>query len=236
MRKLCALGLAAALTAVPVLAQKKELERLENCGRVMKEILSVPDNIPQELMDKAECVIVVPSVKKLAFGFGGKYGRGAITCRTGKNFTGQWSAPSMIAIEGGSFGLQIGGSATDFVLLVMNPKGVESILKSEMKLGADASVAAGPKGRTAEAATDIIMNAEILTYSRSKGLFAGVSLQGSTLREDSSANQKVYGRPITAREIVLEGKVQAPKAALDLTYLLNKHSPQNKSKHVEVAQ
>lgn len=235
MRKLCALSLAAALVALPAAAQKKELERLENCGRVMKEILSVPDNIPQELLDKAECVIVVPSVKKLAFGFGGKYGRGAITCRTGRNFTGPWSAPSMIAIEGGSFGLQIGGSATDFVLLVMNPKGVESILKSEMKLGADASVAAGPKGRTAEAATDVIMNAEILTYSRSKGLFAGVSLQGSTLREDSSANQKVYGRPITAREIVLEGKAQAPKAALDLIYLLNKHSPQNKSAHVEVA-
>jgi lipid-binding SYLF domain-containing protein len=235
MQKLCALGLAVALVALPAAAQKKELERLENCGRVIKEILSVPDNIPQELLDKAECVIVVPSVKKVAFGFGGKYGRGAITCRTGKNFTGPWSAPSMIAIEGGSFGLQIGGSATDFVLLVMNPKGVESILKSEMKLGADASVAAGPKGRTVEAATDIIMNAEILAYSRSKGLFAGVSLQGSTLREDSSANQKVYGRPVTAREIVLEGKAQAPKAALELIYLLNKHSPQNKSAHVDVA-
>ncbi|MCL6566353.1 MAG: lipid-binding SYLF domain-containing protein [Acidobacteriia bacterium] len=233
MRKVCALWTALALLALPAAAQEKEQERLKNCGRVIKEILSVPDNIPQELLDKAECVIVVPSVKKFALGFGGKYGRGAITCRTGRNFTGPWSAPSMIAIEGGSFGLQIGGTATDFVLLVMNPKGVESILKSEMKLGADASVAAGPKGRTAEAATDIIMNAEILTYSRSKGLFAGVSLQGSTVREDGSANRKVYGRPLTAREIVLEGKASAPAAAQELLALLNRYSPQNKSRNAE---
>ena len=233
MRKVCALWTALALLALPAAAQEKEQERLKNCGRVIKEILSVPDNIPQELLDKAECVIVVPSVKKFALGFGGKYGRGAITCRTGRNFTGPWSAPSMIAIEGGSFGLQIGGTATDFVLRVMNPKGVESILKSEMKLGADASVAAGPKGRTAEAATDIIMNAEILTYSRSKGLFAGVSLQGSTVREDGSANRKVYGRPLTAREIVLEGKASAPAAAQELLALLNRYSPQNKSRNAE---
>lgn len=233
MRKVCALWTVLALLALPAAAQEKEQERLKNCGRVIKEILSVPDNIPQELLDKAECVIVVPSVKKFALGFGGKYGRGAITCRTGRNFTGPWSAPSMIAIEGGSFGLQIGGTATDFVLLVMNPKGVESILKSEMKLGADASVAAGPKGRTAEAATDIIMNAEILTYSRSKGLFAGVSLQGSTVREDGSANRKVYGRSLTAREIVLEGKAGAPAAAQELLALLNRYSPQNKSRNAE---
>ncbi len=233
MRKVCALWTALALLALPAAAQEKEQERLKNCGRVIKEILSVPDNIPQELLDKAECVIVVPSVKKFALGFGGKYGRGALTCRTGRNFTGPWSAPSMIAIEGGSFGLQIGGTATDFVLLVMNPKGVESILKSEMKLGADASVAAGPKGRTAEAATDIIMNAEILTYSRSKGLFAGVSLQGSTVREDGSANRKVYGRSLTAREIVLEGKASAPAAAQELLALLNRYSPQNKSRNAE---
>ncbi len=233
MRNVCALWTALMLLALPASAQKKELERLESCGRVIKEILSVPDNIPQELLDRAECVIVVPSVKKFALGFGGKYGRGAITCRTGRNFTGPWSAPSMIAIEGGSFGLQIGGSATDFVLLIMNPKGVESILKSEMKLGADASVAAGPKGRTAEAATDLIMNAEILTYSRSKGLFAGVSLQGSTVREDGSANRKVYGRPLTAREIVLGGKAGAPAAAQELLALLNRHSPQNRSRHSE---
>ncbi|MCL6481492.1 MAG: lipid-binding SYLF domain-containing protein [Firmicutes bacterium] len=233
MRNVCALWTALMLLALPAAAQKKELERLQTCGQVIKEILSVPDNIPQELLDKAECVIVVPSVKKFALGFGGKYGRGAITCRTGRDFTGPWSAPSMIAIEGGSFGLQIGGSATDFVLLIMNPKGVESILKSEMKLGADASVAAGPKGRTAEAATDLILNAEILTYSRSKGLFAGVSLQGSTVREDGSANRKVYGRPLTAREIVLEGKAKAPAAAQELLALLNRYSPQNRSRHGE---
>src|SRR5712692_5585522 len=192
MKRILSFLVAAALLLLPVQAKaSKEEDRLQNAGKVLKEILDIPDNIPQDLLDKAECVIVVPSVVKVAVVFGGTYGRGAMTCRTGEHFTGPWSSPAMMAIEGGSFGLQLGGEATDFVLLVMNPRGADSILSSKVKLGADASAAAGPKGRTAEANTDIVMRAEILTYSRSRGLFAGVSLEGSTLRPDGSANKKL---------------------------------------------
>src|SRR5919204_2957147 len=187
-------------------AATHEGERLRASGQVLKEILDIPDDIPKPLLDRAECVIVIPSVKKFAIGIGGSFGRGAMSCRTGKNFTGGWSAPALYALEGANIGLQLGGQATDFVLLVMNPKGAESLMKSKVKLGADAAAAAGPKGRDATAATDVLMRAEILSYSRSRGLFAGVSLDGSTLRQDNSANRKLYGQKVTAREIVREGK------------------------------
>ena len=220
------------LAAVPLGAAEKETDRLENAAVVMEEIMNVPDNIPQDLMDKAECVIVVPSVKKVALGIGGSYGRGAMVCRTGGKFKGQWGAPSMLALEGGSIGFQLGGEATDLILLVMNKKGADSILSSQVKLGGDASVAAGPKGRDAQAATDAFMGAEILSYSRSKGLFAGVSLAGATLRADNDANERVYGRKITAKEIVLDGKVSIPKTGRHLVNVLQKHSPRNQSKEV----
>ena len=215
-------------------AQHRENERLENAGAVLEEILNVPDDIPSDLLDKAECVIVVPSVVKFAIGIGGSYGRGAMTCRSGANFTGPWSAPTMIAVEGGSFGLQLGGQATDFILLVMNPRGATSILSSKVKLGADAAAAAGPKGRNAQAATDVAMRAEILTYSRSRGLFAGVSLEGSTLRPDNGANEDVYGRKVTAVDIVRNGAVQTPAAASKMISLLNSKSPNNTSDPVSL--
>jgi len=230
MRKLLTFAVIILIASAPLFGQKKENERLENCAGVLKEILDVPDNIPQDLIDKAECVVVFPSVKKFAIGIGASYGRGAVTCRGGKDFTGPWSAPSMFALEGGNIGFQLGGQATDFVLLVMNPKGAESIMGSKVKLGVDAAAAAGPKGRNAAAATDVVMKAEILSYSRSRGLFAGISLEGSTLRSDGGANKKVYGRELSAREIVREGAVQPPKAAKYMLDILSKKSPKNLSK------
>jgi len=229
MKKMLSFLLVGGLLALPAQAGNKEADRVENSGRVLKEILNIPDNIPQELLDKAECVIVIPSVLKFAIGFGGSYGRGVMTCRTGQHFTGPWSAPSMIALEGGSFGLQLGGDATDFVLLVMNTRGAESIMSSKVKLGAEAAAAAGPKGRDASAATDAAMRAEILTYSRARGLFAGISLEGSTLRPDGDANQHLYGRKIKAQEIIREGKAAAPAPAKQLIALLNQKSPKNLS-------
>ncbi len=207
----------------------RETDRVEDAGTVLKEIINIPDNIPKDLIDRAECIIVLPSVKKLAIGIGGSYGRGVMTCRTGQHFTGHWSAPAMYALEGGNIGFQLGGQATDFVLLVMNPRGAESLMGSKVKLGADAAAAAGPKGRDATGATDITMRAEILSYSRSRGLFAGVSLEGSTLRPDGSANEKLYGRKLSARDIVRRSKVGAPASAGELISLLNKHSPKNLS-------
>src|SRR5215467_11111641 len=218
-----------AFTLMPVCAREKESERVASAGRVMSEILRIPDNIPSELLQKAECVIVLPSVLKFAFGFGGSYGRGLMVCRGGDDFNGPWGAPSMIALEGGSFGLQLGGQATDFVLLVMNRRGAQGILSSKVQLGADASAAAGPKGRDAAAATDVTMRAEILTYSRSRGLFAGVSLEGSTLRPDNSANKKLYRKELHARDIVLHHAVGAPASARQLISVLNTKSPRNKS-------
>jgi len=206
-----------------------EEDRVKDAGTVMKEILNIPDDIPRDLLDKAECVIVLPSVKKGAFGIGGSYGRGVMVCRSGPHYKGRWGAPALYALEGVSIGFQLGGQATDFVLLVMNSKGAQSLLSSKVKLGADASAAAGPKGRTAESATDIVMNAEILSYSRNKGLFAGVSLEGSTLRSDGSANEKLYGRKLSAKEIIREGKVGVPACARELDSLLNSKSPVNKS-------
>lgn len=208
---------------------EKETDRVQESGTVMKEIVNIPDNIPKDLLDRAECVIVLPSVKKLAIGIGGSYGRGVMTCRAGQHFTGRWSAPALYALEGGNIGFQLGGQATDFVLLVMNPRGANSLMGSKVKLGADAAAAAGPKGRTATGATDIVMQAEILSYSRSRGLFAGISLEGSTLRPDNRANEKLYGKKVSAREIVRLGKVGAPAAAQELLSVLNAHSPKNRS-------
>jgi SH3 domain-containing YSC84-like protein 1 len=206
---------------------KKETDRLQNCGTVLKEILDIPDDIPQDLLDKADCVIVYPSVLKAAFVIGGSYGRGAMTCRTGEHYTGPWGAPTMMALEGGSVGFQLGGQATDFVLLVMNGRGAHSILSSKVKLGADASVAAGPKGRTAAAATDVTLRAEVLSYSRSRGLFAGISLEGSTVRPDNDANERVYGKKLEAESIVFKGAVAVPPAAQRLVSYLNQKSPKN---------
>jgi len=214
-----------------VYAANKEQERLENCGVVMQEIINVPDNIPQELLEKAECVIVFPSLTKLAFGVGGSYGRGAMVCRTGPHFNGPWGAPAMYALEGGSFGFQIGAEATDVVLLVMNDRGMSSILDSKVKLGGDASAAAGPKGRTASADTDAYMRAEILSYSRARGLFAGISLEGSTLRPDNDASADVYGRKITAREIIMGGSARTPESGRHFVNVLEKGAPRNESDH-----
>ncbi len=220
-----------ALVALPLSAKedKKETDRLDNCGTILKEILDIPDNIPEDLLDKAECVIVFPSVLKAAFIVGGSYGRGAMTCRTGEHFTGPWGAPTMMALEGGSVGFQLGGQATDFVLLVMNPRGAKAILHSKVKLGADASAAAGPKGRDAEAATDVTLRAEVLTYSRARGLFAGISLEGSSLRPDNGANEKVYNKKVEAESIVRKGAVAVPPSAQELIGMLNKKSPKNLS-------
>jgi SH3 domain-containing YSC84-like protein 1 len=215
-------------------SESREEKRLENCGQVFKEIMDIPDGIPKDLLNKAECIIVIPSVLKFAMGIGGDFGRGAITCRTGQHFRGPWSAPALFALEGANIGFQLGGQATDFVLLVMNPRGANSILSSKVKLGADASAAIGPKGRTAAADTDIVMRAEVLSYSRARGLFAGVSLEGSTLRSDGSANRKLYGRSLTAKEIVREGKAGVPASGRELVSLLNKQSPKHESDPVSL--
>ena len=229
MKKWMSIGLLAVL-ALPLCGQEKEEERVQNAGTVMKEILAAPDSIPRSVLDKAECVVVLPSVLKLAIGIGGSYGRGVMTCRGGKTFHGKWGAPTMMALEGGSVGLQLGGQATDFVLLLMNDKAASGILTSKFKLGADASAAAGPVGRDASAETDATLKADILSYSRAKGLFAGVSLEGSTLRPDNDANKKLYGKEMDAKSIVLDGAVKAPPSAATLLATLNKASPINKSK------
>lgn len=217
------------LLALATPAQKKERERLENSGTVLTEILSAPDSIPQSVLDKADCVVVLPSVMKFAIGIGGSYGRGVMTCRGGKSFHGRWGAPTMMALEGGSVGFQLGGQATDFVLLLMNSRSAEGILTSKVKLGADASAAAGPVGRDASAETDVTLRAEVLSYSRARGLFAGVSLEGSTLRPDNDANKNLYGKEIDAKEVVLHGMVPSPPSAKKLLAALNKQSPTNKS-------
>jgi SH3 domain-containing YSC84-like protein 1 len=230
MRRAIAIFVAVALAAFPCTAGTEGMrERLENCGSVLEEVLNVPEDIPQQLLDKAECVIVIPSVLKFAFTVGGSYGRGAMSCRSGGHFTGPWGAPTMIALEGGSLGFQIGGQATDFVILVMNPRGAAAILKNKVKIGAEASAAAGPKGRDAEAETDITLRAEMLTYSRARGLFAGISLEGSTLRPDNRANEYVYGRKVSATDITREGAVAMPAAAQKLVSVLDKRSPRNSS-------
>lgn len=230
MEKIWASLLAALFFVSPVKADnKKEVDRVENSGKVLTEILDVPEDIPQDLLDKASCVIVLPSVLKAAFVVGANYGRGVMTCRGGEKFSGKWGPPTMMALEGGSFGLQIGGQATDFVLLLMNDRSAQGVLNSKVKLGADASAAAGPKGRDAAAATDATMRAEILSYSRARGAFAGISLEGSTLRPDNDANKRLYGKEISAADIALKDKVPPPPSAKELLGTLEKKSPHRKS-------
>ena len=229
MKTLLALVLAFAFLPTAFADNQKEQERVKESGEVLKEILNIPDDIPQELLNKAECLVILPSVKKGAFGIGGSFGRGVMICRSGEHYTGLWGAPAMYALEGVNIGFQLGGQATDFILLVMNPKGARSLLSSKVKLGANASAAAGPKGRTADAATDVVMNAEILSYSRAKGLFAGISLEGSTLRSDGGANEKLYGQKLSAKDIIRSGKVKTPASAQELVALLDKKSPKNQS-------
>jgi lipid-binding SYLF domain-containing protein len=235
MKKSTTYVLSMLLVVLPILSssasaadQEKDEDRLTNSGTVLKEILDVPDDIPHDLLDKADCVVVFPSVLKAAFIVGGSYGRGAMSCRRGENFRGSWGAPTMMALEGGSFGLQIGAEATDFVLLVMNDRGASGILASKVKLGADASAAAGPIGRTASAETDATLRADILSYSRARGAFVGVSLEGSTIRPDNGANRKIYGEEIPARQIVLTRKVAIPPAARMMIATLNSRTPKHK--------
>jgi SH3 domain-containing YSC84-like protein 1 len=208
---------------------KKEDDRIANSSIVLAETLNVPDDIPRDLLNKARCVVVMPSVLKAAFIVGGGYGRGTMVCRTGQNFSGPWGAPAMYALEGGSIGFQIGGEATDFVFLIMNDRGANSLLHSKVKLGADASIAAGPVGRTTAADTDAYLRTEILSYSRARGVFAGVSLEGSTLRPDNKANRDLYGRSVTAAQIIRESEVQAPSIASHLIAQLENASPRLRS-------
>jgi len=220
-----------ALLVLPAVGQDKEEDRVEKAGTVIKEIMDIPDDVPQDVIDRADCVVVLPSVLKFAIGIGGSYGRGVMTCRGGQGFHGPWSAPTMMALEGGSFGLQLGGQATDFVLLLMSSKSASSILESKVKLGGDVSAAAGPVGRNVSAETDVTMRAEILSYSRARGLFAGISLAGSTLRPDNDANKKLYGKEVSAKDIVFNKAVPAPKSASLLLATLTKKSPKNTSKN-----
>jgi lipid-binding SYLF domain-containing protein len=226
MKTLYVWALMAAL-AIPAHGQSKEQDRVENAGTVIKEIMDIPDDIPQNVIDKADCVVVLPSVLKAAFIVGASYGRGVMTCRSGENMRGPWGAPTMMALEGGSFGLQLGGQATDFVLLLMSERSASSILSSKVKLGGDASAAAGPVGRNASAETDVTFRAEILTYSRARGLFAGISLTGSTLRPDNNANESLYGKKLDAKDIVMKGAVPPPPSAQLLLQTLNQHSPKH---------
>jgi lipid-binding SYLF domain-containing protein len=229
MSRYLSLALYVVLGSTALGAENKEQGRLENCGVVMEEILNVPDNIPQELLEKAECVIVIPSMTKIAVAFGGSYGRGAMVCRSGKAFNGPWGAPAMYALEGGSFGLQLGGESTDVVLLVMNNRGMDALLRSKVTLGGTASAAVGPKGRSIEGSTDASLRAEILSYSRSRGLFAGVSLEGTSLRPDDDANEQVYGRKMTARNIVTGKRIGVPASGRHFVDVLEKHAPHNES-------
>ena len=230
MKTFLGIGLAFAL-ALPALAQDKESDRVESAGKVMQEILDAPDSIPKSVLDKAECVVILPSVLKLSFGLGSSYGRGVMTCRSGKSFHGSWSAPAMMALEGVSAGLQLGGNSTDFVLLLMSQRSATSILSSKVKLGGNATAAAGPVGRTTSAESDVTMSAEILSYSRARGLFAGISLAGSTLRPDNGANKKLYGKEVTAKAIVFHNAVPVPDCAKGLHDTLEKASPENESKN-----
>jgi SH3 domain-containing YSC84-like protein 1 len=239
MKKILSALLVAALVGLPTLLVPAHVraddtttdqDRIKTAGQVLQEIMDIPDDIPQGVIDKADCVIVYPSVIKAAFIVGASYGRGVMTCRKGPNFRGRWGAPSMMALEGASVGFQIGGQATDFVLLVMNGRGASSILSSKVKLGGDASVSAGPVGRTASAETDVAMRAEILSYSRSRGIFAGISLSGSTVRPDNDANERIYGKKLPAKSIVLGNAVPPTADAKHLLAVLTQHSPKNLSK------
>jgi lipid-binding SYLF domain-containing protein len=237
MKKILSALLIAALIGLPTIVnptrvraddKSNDEDRIQSAGQVLREIMDIPDDIPQSLIDKADCVIVYPSVLKAAFIVGASYGRGVMSCRKGANFRGRWGAPTMMALEGASVGFQIGGQATDFVILVMNERGASSILSSKVKLGGDASVAAGPVGRNATAETDVTLRAEMLTYSRARGLFAGISLAGSTVRPDNDANERIYGKKIPAKDIVLKAAVPPPPSAKLMLETLEKHSPKHR--------
>jgi lipid-binding SYLF domain-containing protein len=217
------------ITSIAI-AQEHEQERVKASGTVLQELVNASNGVPLNLLNRAECVIVLPSVKKAGLGFGASYGRGVMTCRGGANFHGPWSAPTMMQSTGGSFGLQAGGEATDFVVLVMNEKGAHALMKGKAKLGADASVAAGPVGRDAEAATNETLSAEMLSYSRTKGVFAGVSLSGTSLGPDGSANEKLYGKKVDATQIIDGSAGPAPESAKQLLAVLTAKSPANVSK------
>src|ERR1700722_1662432 len=229
MKRSLVIGVCLSFAAGAVYAATKEQKRLENCGQVMQQVLNIPDNLPQQVLAKAECVIVFPSELRLAFGMGKEYGRGAMVCRTGKEVNGPWGAPAMYALEGDSIGMQLGGEATDLILLIMNQKGAASILSSKIKLGGDASGAAGPKGRDASASTDAWLRAEILSYSRSRGLFAGISLEGSSIRPDDDASEQVYGHAIKAKDIVRGDHTGVPVTGRQLVNALRKSAPHNES-------
>jgi lipid-binding SYLF domain-containing protein len=215
------------LLALPALAEDPK-DRLEQAGKVLQDVVGMPDGIPQDLLKKAECVVVLPSVKKVAIGFGGSYGRGVMTCRSGAHYTGPWSEPVMMALQGGSWGLQLGGTETDLILLLMSPRSADSLLKNEIKLGADVSAAAGPKGRTLEASTDAALRAEILSYSRARGLFAGISLNGATLHVDEEANKTIYGKQVDPKTLITKPGPGTPEAKL-LVSTLTKVAPRNES-------
>jgi lipid-binding SYLF domain-containing protein len=218
--------LAAVALLVPALAsaQVKEKKRLEACREVLEELLGGEERIPRDLLDKAECVAVIPSAKKFALGFGGRWGKGAVVCR-GRGGRGPWGAPLLISLGGGSFGLQIGGQEADYVFLVMNPKGIDYLMRSQFSLGGDAAVAAGPVGRTGSAATDIRMRAEILSYSHTRGLFAGLSLEGSVVKQDRDGNENVYGTRVDPKKLLVEGSYPIPPSARGLVDLLETSSP-----------
>jgi lipid-binding SYLF domain-containing protein len=205
-------------------------DRVKESGFVIQALTNSSSGIPLDILRKSECVIILPSVKKAAFVVGASYGRGVMTCRGGEAFNGKWSAPSMMQSMGGSFGFQAGGQATDYVILVMNDKGARAILNGKVKLGADASIAAGPVGRTAEAATNATMSAEMLSYSRAQGVFAGVSLSGSSLGPDDDANTALYGKKISATDIITKHEVVAPASAKVMLTTLTAKAPMNISK------
>ncbi|RPH75129.1 MAG: hypothetical protein EHM80_16745 [Nitrospiraceae bacterium] len=210
------------LSAGLLFGDENPAKRLKTAGVVFTEIMKTPDrSIPQELLERSECIVIVPGMKKAAFVLGGNYGKGFMLCRQASGFG--WSAPAGVVIEGGSIGLQIGASETDVIMLVMNKRGAEKLLSSKFTLGADASVAAGPVGRTSSADTDAKLHAEILSYSRSRGAFAGISLEGATLRPDADANAALYGRKLTNEQIVM-GKIKSPSSGSKLATELNRHS------------
>jgi lipid-binding SYLF domain-containing protein len=220
--------LAVCLTiASPLFAQKKEEERLSNAATAMQTILGENNGLPKSILDQADCVLIFPSVKKVAVGIGGSYGRGALLCRTGAKMNGGWGAPAMYKLDQGSIGVQLGSTATDFVLVVMNQKGADQILNGKTKLGGNAAAAAGPTGAQATGYNADAMKADVLTYSRSKGLFAGISLEGASMDTDDDANKDLYGKQMSAKEIISGGQAVIP-AAKPLVDALDKASPAHK--------
>jgi len=225
--KLTAAAACLALLAARAHAQAKETRRLDASREVLEELLSGQESVPRDLLDKAECVAVIPSAKKFAIGVGGRYGKGAVSCRSKAGDS--WGAPLMISIGGGSLGLQIGGQAADYVFLIMNPKGMEYLLRSQFTLGADAAVAAGPVGRTGSAGTDLRMHAEILSYSRTRGLFVGLSLEGAVVKQDKDGNENLYGERVDPKRVLEEGRYAVPAEAKGFVSVLENASPRQKA-------